>query len=126
MDSMLGYRSKPVGTPAARLDDLVMWLPARVSGLLLAIVAMKPRSLARTRKWLETVPSPNSGWPMGTVAATLDVRLEKPGVYVLNPDATVPDRADAERGIRTVAVAGVTAYLIAIIGLLVVEVVVWL
>jgi adenosylcobinamide-phosphate synthase len=62
---------------------------------------------------------------MGTVAATLDVRLEKPGAYVLNPDAAVPDRTDAERGIRTVAVAGVMAYLITIIGLLVVEVVVW-
>lgn len=125
MDSMLGYRAKPVGTPAARLDDIVMWLPARASGLLLATVAVQPLSLVRTRRWLGTVPSPNSGWPMGAVAAALDVRLEKPGAYVLNPDAAMPDRTDADRGIRTVGVAGVAVYLLAVLWLLAVEVTVW-
>jgi adenosylcobinamide-phosphate synthase len=111
MDSMLGYRSKPVGWGAARLDDQVMWLPARVSAGLLATAALAPAALGRARSWLSAVPSPNSGWPMGTLAAALDVRLEKPGVYVLNPDADLPTVADARRGVRTVAVAGLLAYL---------------
>ena len=113
MDSMLGYRSKRVGTAAARLDDAVMWLPARLSALLLAVACGSPRSVGRARAWLDGVPSPNSGWPMGTAAAALDVRLEKPGVYVLNPGGQLPDAATARRSVTRVGIAGVLAYLLA-------------
>jgi adenosylcobinamide-phosphate synthase len=113
MDSMLGYRSKPVGWGPAKLDDVVMWLPARASAVVLAAVAFAPSSLARAREWDPEVPSPNSGWPMGVLAAALEVRLEKPGVYVLNPDADLPTVADAERGLRLVAAAGLASYVLA-------------
>ncbi|MGB9952475.1 CobD/CbiB family cobalamin biosynthesis protein [Haloarcula marismortui] len=116
MDSMLGYRSKRVGTPAARLDDAVMWLPARLSALLLAVACGSPRSVACARAWLDGVPSPNSGWPMGTAAAALDVRLEKPGVYVLNPAGKLPDAATAQRSVTRVGVAGAAAYLLSGLG----------
>ncbi|MFB6224381.1 MAG: CobD/CbiB family cobalamin biosynthesis protein [Haloarcula sp.] len=118
MDSMLGYHSKRVGTPAAKLDDAVMWLPARVSALLLAVACGSPRSLARAQDWLDSVPSPNSGWPMGTAAAALDVRLEKPGVYVLNPTGHLPSVTTAQRSVTRVGVAGVLAYLLAGLGVL--------
>ncbi|EMA11502.1 adenosylcobinamide-phosphate synthase [Haloarcula vallismortis] len=116
MDSMLGYRSKRVGTPAARLDDAVMWLPARLGALLLALACGSPRSVARARAWLDGVPSPNSGWPMGTAAAALDVRLENPGVYVLNPGGQLPDAATARSSVTRVGVAGAAAYLLAGLG----------
>ncbi|WP_424004808.1 CobD/CbiB family cobalamin biosynthesis protein [Haloarcula salina] len=118
MDSMLGYRSKRVGTPAARLDDAAMWLPARASAVLLAVAFASPRSLALAREWLDAVPSPNSGWPMGTTAAALGVRLEKPGAYVLNPAADLPSGAAARRGVARVGVAGLLAYLLAGAGVL--------
>jgi adenosylcobinamide-phosphate synthase len=113
MDSMLGYREKRVGTPAARLDDAVMWLPARASALALAVAFGDPRSLLRARAWLDRVPSPNSGWPMGVVAAALDVRLEKPDVYVLNDGADLPEVDDARRAIRRVGLAGLLSYVVA-------------
>ncbi|MFC6756270.1 CobD/CbiB family cobalamin biosynthesis protein [Halomicroarcula sp. GCM10025894] len=113
LDSMLGYRTKRVGTPAAVLDDAVMWLPARLSALALAVAFADLRSLVRTRQWLDGVPSPNSGWPMGVAAAGLDVRLEKPGVYVLNPEASLPDVAASRRGVRAVGLAGVCSYALA-------------
>lgn len=113
LDSMLGYPEKRVGTPAARLDDAVMWLPARLSALALAVALSDLRSLARTREWFAGVPSPNSGWPMGVVAAGLAVRLEKPGVYVLNPGAALPDVAAARRGVRAVGIAGLLSYALA-------------
>jgi adenosylcobinamide-phosphate synthase len=50
---------------------------------------------------------------MGVAAAGLDVRLEKPAVYVLNPGATLPDAAAARRGVRAVGVAGVLSYALA-------------
>jgi adenosylcobinamide-phosphate synthase len=40
-------------------------------------------------------PSPNSGWPMAAMALALGVRLQKPGVYVLNPSGTPPEPKDA-------------------------------
>jgi adenosylcobinamide-phosphate synthase len=113
LDSMLGYRSKPVGWASARLDDAVMWLPARLSALLVALARPAPRSLAAARRWARTPPSPNSGWPMATLAVALDVELTKPGVYTLNPDAELPTPDRATTGVRTVAVAGVLAFALA-------------
>ncbi|WP_435065131.1 CobD/CbiB family cobalamin biosynthesis protein [Halobaculum sp. EA56] len=113
LDSMLGYPDKPVGTASARLDDAVMWVPARVSAVLLAVAAGSPRALLAARESAGVPASPNSGWPMATLAAALDVRLAKPGAYVLNPDADLPTAADARRGVRTVALAGALAFLLA-------------
>lgn len=106
LDSMLGYPTKPVGRASARLDDAVMWLPARASALLLALAARTPSALARGRAWVREPASPNSGWPMTTLAAALDVRLHKPGAYSLNPDRQLPTSEEARRAVRIVALAG--------------------
>ncbi|SEP21003.1 adenosylcobinamide-phosphate synthase [Halogranum amylolyticum] len=113
LDSMLGYRSKPVGWAPARLDDAVMWLPARLSALLVALAAGAPTALVRAREDARVPTSPNSGWPMATLAVALDVRLEKAGHYRLNAGNPLPTVADAERGVRVVAGAGVLAIALA-------------
>jgi adenosylcobinamide-phosphate synthase len=113
LDSMLGYRSTPTGWGPARLDDAAMWLPARASALVLAVVLGRPRALLAARRWQCDLSSPNSGWPMGTLAAGLDVRLEKPGHYTLNPDAPLPDADAAAAAVRRVALAGLLAYALA-------------
>lgn len=113
LDSMLGYRSKQVGTASARLDDAVMWVPARLSAGLIAVAAAAPTRVAAARSAARQTASPNAGWPMGTLATTLQVRLEKPETYVLNRDAALPTRAEAERGIAIVRRAGLLAYALA-------------
>nr|WP_272931467.1 adenosylcobinamide-phosphate synthase CbiB [Halobacterium noricense] len=113
LDSMLGYRSKRVGTASARLDDLVMWLPARLSAALVAIAALDVGSVVRTREHAAAPPSPNSGWPMATLAAALGVRLAKSGVYDLPLGTDFPSVAESERGVRVVGAAGVLAYALA-------------
>jgi adenosylcobinamide-phosphate synthase len=79
-DAMWGYRDHREwsGKWAARADDLLSWLPARLTALLIT-----PPSL---RLWREArrTPSPNSGWPMAAMALRLDRRLAKPGVYTLH------------------------------------------
>jgi len=110
LDSMLGYHSKPVGWASARLDDVVMWLPARLSATLVALVHPAPRALPRAGRWAQVPPSPNSGWPMATLAAAIDVELTKPGVYSLNPDAELPTVDRARVGVRTVGIAGALAF----------------
>ena len=118
LDSMLGYRDRPLGTGSARLDDVAEWLPARLSAGLIALAAGDPGGLGRARAWARDPPSPNSGWPMATMAAVLDTRLLKPGEYDLNPGAALPDRETALAGVTVgrragwlaVALAGVIAW----------------
>ena len=117
-DAMWGYRGvrggrvwEWAGKFAARADDLLSWLPARITALLLALAALRwPRGLAREAR---RTPSPNSGWPMAAMALLLDVRLGKPDFYVLHRDgrnAKADDMLRALRlGGRAVAWAGVLA-----------------
>ncbi|GAA0267556.1 adenosylcobinamide-phosphate synthase CbiB [Halobacterium noricense] len=113
LDSMLGYRSKPVGTASARLDDAVMWLPARLSAVLVAVAGLDLSALTRASEHADAPPSPNSGWPMATLAAVLGVRLAKPGVYDLPLGEEFPTVAESERGVRVVGVAGALSYALA-------------
>ena len=99
-DAMWGYPGlrhgvdwKWAGTWAARADDVLSWLPARITALLLWLVArrFKLRTLAdEARK----TPSPNSGWPMAAMALALGVRLRKAGVYVLHAAGRSPQAQD--------------------------------
>ena len=116
LDSMLGYPDKAVGTASARLDDAVEWLPARLSALVIALAARDPRALLRARQWARDPASPNSGWPMATLAAAAGVQLRKPGAYTLNPDAPLPTVETASRAIRMVGFAGLLAFALAGVG----------
>jgi adenosylcobinamide-phosphate synthase len=104
LDSMLGYRSKPVGWASARLDDLVVWLPARLTALVIAVAGLSPSALARARRWADVPASPNSGWPMATLAVVLGVSVAKPDHYQLG-EGDLPTVADARRGVRVVTTA---------------------
>jgi adenosylcobinamide-phosphate synthase len=106
LDSMVGYPTRRIGWAPARLDDLVMWIPARVSAALVALAAGRPATLFAARRFAAVPESPNSGWPMATAALALDRRLEKPGAYALNPERDLPDAATAAVGVRIVDRAG--------------------
>nr|WP_315493383.1 adenosylcobinamide-phosphate synthase CbiB [uncultured Rhodoferax sp.] len=84
------------GKWAARVDDVLSWLPARITALLLLLVAgVRGAVLARQLPaQARQTPSPNSGWPMAAMALNLDVALRKPGVYVLNPQGRAAVAAD--------------------------------
>lgn len=105
-DAMWGYRGLRAGRDwtwagkwAARADDVLSWLPARLTALLLALVrgGLPTRAL-----WAQAprTPSPNSGWPMAAMALALDVRLSKPGVYVLHEAGRAPQTADTARAVQ--------------------------
>ncbi len=115
LDSMLGYPSKPHGWASARLDDLVMWVPARLSAVLLSAAARSPDPLLTARRWRSVTASPNSGWPMATIAGALQTQLKKPDAYVINELASLPTVEQAERGVRLVGIAGLLAYTLAVL-----------
>ena len=106
MDSMVGYRSKPVGWAAARLDDLVMWVPARLTALAISAAALSPDPVLTGRRWARLPASPNAGWPIATLAAALGVQLEKLGHYTLNSVAALPMTAQGHHGVALVGRAG--------------------
>lgn len=105
-DAMWGYHGERggrdwtwAGTWAARVDDVLSWLPARLTALLIALPSWG-------RGWMDVVanagrtPSPNGGWPMGALAVGLGIRLEKPGVYQLNGRGRVPLATDTALALR--------------------------
>ena len=102
-DAMWGYRGERggrhwewAGKWAAHADDLLSWLPARLSALLLALAA-GGLSPTRLRREAALTPSPNGGWPMGALALALGIRLGKPGVYTLNAEGQAPGPQDTGR-----------------------------
>lgn len=106
MDSMVGYHSNPIGWGPARLDDVVMWLPARLTAVCISAAAASPDPILSGRRWARIPLSPNAGWPMATVAAAVQTKLEKPGVYTLNPVASLPSRRDADQAVALTERAG--------------------
>ncbi|WP_420548960.1 adenosylcobinamide-phosphate synthase CbiB [Curvivirga sp.] len=90
LDSMIGYRTKrhkDFGMFAARLDDLVNWLPARISGCMIVIAAfLHPNSnpfRAMKIMWIDSSKhaSPNAGWPEGAMAGAFNWALGGPRQY---------------------------------------------
>ncbi len=97
MDSMIGYRTpryRAFGLAAARLDDLLNLIPARLSGLLLVIAAAAVptadpgRALRTMIRDARRHRSPNAGWPEGAMAGALGLALAGPRRYA---EAVVED-----------------------------------
>ncbi|MCA0407164.1 MAG: adenosylcobinamide-phosphate synthase CbiB [Proteobacteria bacterium] len=85
LDSMVGHRTprfEAFGWASARLDDLVNLIPARLTGVLFALVAGRLRSGCTAM--LRDAPkhrSPNAGWPEAAMADAVGVRLSGPRAY---------------------------------------------
>lgn len=96
LDSMVGYKNerfREIGFVSAKLDDVVNWIPARLSVIfiLLSSLWFSPQSALRVCLRDHALPaSPNSGYPMAIVAGALRCRLEKPGSYVLGGEYPDP------------------------------------
>jgi adenosylcobinamide-phosphate synthase len=103
LDSMVGHKSPrhlAFGWASARADDLVNLLPARLTGLLLALAAGRAaaRAWRAMRRDAGLHRSPNAGWPEAAMAGALGLRLAGPRVYGGNrvEDAWMGDgRAEA-------------------------------
>jgi adenosylcobinamide-phosphate synthase len=102
-DAMWGYRGECsgrywawAGKWAARADDVLSWVPARITAGLL-VVSQGLLFLPNLRREALVTASPNGGWPMGAMALLLDVRLGKPGVYALNSSGRLASAEDVQR-----------------------------
>ncbi|MFQ5624289.1 MAG: adenosylcobinamide-phosphate synthase CbiB [Paracoccaceae bacterium] len=84
MDSMIGHRSErylEFGWAAARLDDALNWIPARLAGGLIAVSARSADAFECMRYDADLHRSPNAGWPEAAMAGALNVALSGPRSY---------------------------------------------
>ncbi|MCW8885986.1 MAG: adenosylcobinamide-phosphate synthase CbiB [Motiliproteus sp.] len=84
LDAMWGYRSDRYlhfGWAAARLDDLLNWIPARLGALALAIAGQTQRGLHCWKTQGHQYDSPNGGVIMATGAGALGIRLGGKAIY---------------------------------------------
>jgi adenosylcobinamide-phosphate synthase len=119
-DAIIGYhtpRYEYLGKFAARLDDVLNWLPARLAAMTLALAAWL-RGLDGGCAWRVMAAqhgqtaSPNAGWTMAAAAGALRVRLEKLGHYVLDGGDSLPTAQDIRRASGLVGAAAVLCLLI--------------
>lgn len=122
-DAMLGYRDPArewLGKAPARTDDLLNWLPARLTALLVILAARTAQAdgvdaRAAQRTWRRDhaqTDSPNAGHPMSAMAGALSVQLTKRGQYTLGAEHPHPGAKDIGRANRLVRRACMSAALL--------------
>ena len=97
LDSMIGYhgRYEYLGKASARFDDVVNWVPSRVTAILLVIGSTFLPGQKASNAWRimwrdhRATESPNAGWTMSAMAGALGISLIKVGFYRLG-DASKP------------------------------------
>ena len=78
LDSMIGYRTeryRDFGCWAAHIDDIANFIPARLTALLMIIVAAKPQLAGFVWRNGRNHASPNSGYPEAALAGILNCRF---------------------------------------------------
>lgn len=130
LDSMVGYtdeRHRDMGWFSAKLDDVLNWLPARISVFFLSAATLVVGLFYRKVKvpdfksafksgfgdGLKT-PSPNSGYPMASIAGALRIKLEKPNTYVLGDGFTYPKSDDIKLTSWIILIASLFAIIVSL------------
>ncbi len=119
-DAMLGYRDPErewFGKIPARLDDVLNFIPARLTGLLLVCgAALGGSSAGKAWKIMlrdaRLTASPNAGVPMSAMAGAISIELEKAGHYHLGAGLNAPQITDLRRARRIYAFTATLAALL--------------
>jgi adenosylcobinamide-phosphate synthase len=108
-DAMVGYRGRfeYLGKTAARVDDVLNLVPARLTALCLLLAGAVQglpvvRALGVWWRDARRTESPNAGHPMAMAAGLLGVRLDKRDHYVLGAQLSPPDAAAIASSLKLV------------------------
>jgi adenosylcobinamide-phosphate synthase len=109
-DSMIGHmepRWRAFGWAAAKTDDVMNWIPARLTGGLIVLIGM--RGFGVMLRDASRHASPNAGWPEAAMAGALGVQVGGPVLY----DGAMTDRptfGDGRPPNAAVLARGLTLY----------------
>jgi len=128
LDAMIGYhgRYEYFGKFAARLDDIVNFIPARIAGLLIcaaslfvgkSLLSPLAAMLSERRK----TESPNAGLTIAALAGALGVELEKKDHYRIGEPRRPLDVTAIEDGIKVLGVTSILTLILCITFILVKE-----
>ncbi|PLY11310.1 MAG: cobalamin biosynthesis protein CobD [Arcobacter sp.] len=84
LDSMVGYRNEKYenfGKFSAKLDDVVNYIPSRITAILIALFFNSFKALKNFYSYGEKHESPNAGHPISAMALALGVKLGGPTSY---------------------------------------------
>ena len=111
LDSMVGYHSfGKFGMPSAKLDDILTFIPARISPLIIIISAFILRmnavdSLRITLSSKGRTSSPNSWIPMSAFSGALQVKLEKKKEYSIGDKFMLPSTGKIKEAVKLLYVS---------------------
>ncbi len=124
LDSMVGYKNdqyRNFGWAAARFDDILNWIPAKLTAMLIALWSPVVRgrigdSIRTMRRYAHLHASPNAGWTESAAAGALALRLGGPAFYFghivdkpyLGDSPRTPEPNDIRRAERLVLCAALT------------------
>ncbi len=103
IDSMIGYKTpeyKDCGLAGARMDDILNFLPARLTAVLIVLAGLSKNSLRIAFRDSRLTQSPNAGWPISAASGLLMIKLIKPGEYTVGQEYDLPEKSDIDRAIR--------------------------
>lgn len=114
-DAMVGYYGKweYLGKFAARLDDLLNFIPARLTALLIVMASwIQGRDASQAWQIMmrdhRQTQSPNAGWTMSATAGALGVQLEKVGHYRLGDNFFPLSPATIDASLQILSLLAVT------------------
>ncbi len=108
LDAMVGYKTDElinIGFFPAKIDDILNYVPARISGLyvVLSAYALKldgKNSLNIMLRDAKKCPSPNSGYTMASAAGALNIQLVKKDTYILGDENKSIEVNDIENAVK--------------------------
>jgi len=108
LDAMVGYKTPEnmeIGWFPAKTDDILNYIPARITGIMIiisaALLRMNWRNAYRImRRDARNPESPNSGYSMAAAAGALGIKLEKIGCYDIGDEIKVLDTDRITEAVR--------------------------
>jgi adenosylcobinamide-phosphate synthase len=84
LDSMVGYRNmhyEKFGKFSAIIDDVVNYIPARITAILISLLMFNPKALFNFYRYGKKHDSPNAGHPISAMALAIGVKLGGDTIY---------------------------------------------
>lgn len=108
LDAMVGYQTdelKDIGFFAAKIDDILNYIPSRIAGIYIVISAYLLKfdgknSYKIMRRDARNCPSPNSGYTMATTAGALNIQLIKKDTYILGDASKEINKDDITKAVN--------------------------